>query len=53
VLDRTPFARYPLKPGRYTLVFRGPNGLEKTRPVTISAQAVTAVRVELQERNPR
>jgi serine/threonine-protein kinase len=50
VLDRTPFARYPLKPGRYTLLFRGPNGLEEKRPVTISAQAVTAVRVELQAR---
>lgn len=49
VLDRTPFARYPLKPGRYTLVFRGPNGRKELRPVSISAEAVTAVRVELKD----
>ncbi len=46
VLDRTPFVRYPLPVGRYTLVFRGPNGVTLRRTVVVTEGAVTAVRVE-------
>lgn len=46
VLDRTPFVRYPLPVGRYTLVFRGPNGVTLRRAVVVTEGAVTAVRVE-------
>lgn len=46
VLDRTPFVRYPLPVGRYTLLFRGPSGATQKKAVTVTEGAVTAVKVE-------
>lgn len=46
VLDRTPFARYPLPVGKHTLVFRGPNGETKQKLVNVTEGGVTTVRVE-------
>ncbi|MFO0598167.1 MAG: protein kinase [Myxococcaceae bacterium] len=46
VLDRTPFAKYPVPVGRHVLVFRGPDGATQKRTVTVNENEVTAVRVE-------
>ncbi|MFT3711412.1 MAG: serine/threonine-protein kinase [Archangium sp.] len=46
LLDRTPFAKFPLPAGKHVLVFRGPGGETKKRNVIVSEGAVTAVRVE-------
>jgi serine/threonine-protein kinase len=45
-LDRTPFSRFPIPAGRHTLVFKGPNGEKRQRPITVTEGEVTAVRVE-------
>jgi serine/threonine-protein kinase len=46
LLDRTPFAKFPLPTGKHVLLFRGPGGETRKRTVTVSEGAVTAVRVE-------
>lgn len=46
LLDRTPFARYPLPVGRHTLVFRGPDGRKEKRTVTVKEGDTATVRVE-------
>ncbi|MEW6430773.1 MAG: protein kinase [Myxococcota bacterium] len=46
LLDRTPFARYPLPVGRHVLVFRGPDGREQQRTVTVTEGGTSTVRVE-------
>lgn len=46
LLDRTPFAKFPLPAGKHTLLFKGPGGETKKRTVTVNEGAVTAVRVE-------
>jgi serine/threonine-protein kinase len=49
VLDRTPFARFPLPVGRHVLTFIGPDGQRARRTVVISEGEVVAVRVEFRE----
>jgi serine/threonine-protein kinase len=46
VIDRTPFARFPLPVGAHELVFRGPDGREQKRTVTVVVGKTEAVRVE-------
>ncbi len=47
-IDRTPIARYPLPPGRYTLVFKNPErNQEQTRVVTIESGRSSSVLVDL------
>lgn len=46
VIERTPFVRYPLPVGKYTLVFRGPDGSTREKIVSLAEGEVTAVRVE-------
>lgn len=46
LLDRTPFARYPLPVGKHTLVFRGPDGRKQQRTVTVKEGDTATVRVE-------
>lgn len=46
LVERTPFARFPVPVGRHTLTFRGPDGRTQKRTVTILEGAVTPVRVE-------
>lgn len=46
LLDRTPFAKFPLPAGKHTLLFKGPGGETRKRTVTVNEGAVTAVRVE-------
>lgn len=48
LLDRTPFARYPLPVGRHVLVFRGPDGRQQQRAVTVTEGGTSTVRVEFQ-----
>jgi hypothetical protein len=46
VIDRTPFARFPLPVGKHLLVFRGPSGQLTERSVSIAENAVEAVRID-------
>ncbi len=46
VIDRTPFARFPLPVGPHELVFRGPDGSEQKRTVTVLVGKTEAVRVD-------
>jgi serine/threonine protein kinase len=49
VLERTPFARFPLPPGRHTLVFQGPNGVERSRAVRVEPGRETTLRVDMKQ----
>lgn len=46
VIDRTPFARFPLPVGAHELIFRGPDGRQQKRSVTVTPGKTEAVRVD-------
>ena len=48
-VETTPVSRYPMKVGRYTLVFSGPDGREERRKVIIEEGKTATVRVDFSQ----